>query len=225
MAYDFLISILASLLVALAFYLIEVLKKSSIVICADPVVLIENEGAPSNILNDARIKEKYVLIKVLNKRSFFGITRNPARGVHGNITFFSEFKVPVCEKPMTGRWHYLQKPFIHLYPKGFDDKGKIQTAVGISQELFRNSEYIDIYSGDYELFGVALKIDGESGAYGYCNESYLENHRHKSYSLNKGTHIIRIVIKWDSGISHKEFLLRDGGSIDTFFMIDSSFIK
>jgi len=218
MCLNFVLSIVASLLVAIIFYIIEILKKSKITLLTQTDSIIDDDGAPPAAVNGSRIKEKLVRVKVKNKESFLGITRYPARGVHARISFLTETNQKECEREMHGRWASLEKPFIYLPSDTIPQFGQAVTRVGISPELFRNSEYIDIHAGDEEALEIVVKIENEEISYGWCNESFLENHRHKQFRLNKGIHKVVVKVQWDAGVEKSEFILHDGGSLDTFFL-------
>jgi hypothetical protein len=198
--------------------MIERLKKSKITLLAKTESIIDDNGAPPLAANDPRIKEKFVRVIVKNKKSLIGITRYPARGVHARISFLTETNKKECEREMHGRWANLEKPFVYLPSEAIPQYGQIITKVGIYPELFRYSEYVDIHAGDEEALEIAVKIENEEVSYGWCNESFLENHRHKRFQLNKGIHKVVVIIQWDAGVIKKEFILQDGGSLDTFFL-------
>ncbi len=217
------ISIVGSLLVALFFYLIELLKRPKLQIFTDAQPLEPEFGGPSVDPSEpvARVKERIVRVRIANRKSRLGVIRNPARATHAKIVFQTESGQAASQHEMTGRWSSLRLPLTHLVPTELGDKGQLKTIAAISSDLFRDSEYIDVHSGESEMLEIAVKLDGDTGAFGWCNESLLNNHRHPNFSLSQGTHRAVIRLSWDSGTITKEIVIQDEGSLGTFFISSS----
>jgi hypothetical protein len=215
---NFLLSVVASLVVASGFYFIELLKRPKVSILRETPTHVDDEGAPPNSPGTPRLREKTLRVVVTNRPSYLRVIRYPARGVHATIRFLTPSGSPECEDEMRGRWSGLPEPFIYLGGPHGEPPGDGRTPVVVSPGLFRQSEYIDLHTGGRELLDVAVRIDGEEPAYGWCNESFLNGHRHPKFKLGKGPHRVRVHVQWDSGSTSREFTLQNGEGQETFFL-------
>lgn len=214
-------SVLGSGLVALFLYLLEYNKRPKVDIIDETDEFIDDQyGAPPPVRSPKapRRLEKFLRIWVENRRGVLGLTRNPARGTRCTVQFYTTDGTRACKPDMTARWASLRKPFVYLGLTLRDRSGAMSVVQQVSSELFRESEYIDLYSGQKEGLAVVVKIAGEPDAYGFCNESFLRNHRPPEFRLQEGNYRILVRVDYDSGFAEKWFNLRNGPDFDTFFL-------
>jgi hypothetical protein len=76
----------------------------------------------------------------------------------------------------------------------FENQDSTKAAVLTNPAELRNT--VDIYPGDTEQLDVAIRVDGETSAYGWNNDTYFyENWLNPRYKLERGQHVIRVIVR------------------------------
>jgi hypothetical protein len=75
---------------------------------------------------------------------------------------------------------------------------------------------MDIPAGEQEDLDISVRLDADSDAYGFNNESYQFNWRHPRWKLPKGRYLVAITIRSEGQKLSGEFLMNNDLDRDQF---------
>lgn len=192
------------------FSLFASMLASAIVLIIDrqrlPVLFITTD----NTANDAptygeRGKWKFIRAKVMNTKMpllLSWLPRQTAENCRAMVSFFNEANELLFS--MSGRW--ANTPELAFLPPNEQ----------IIKVLYPDP--VNIIAGKEEILDVVVMKEGETEAYGWNNEAYLNNWKTPKYKLPKGNYKVKIDINTQNGVSFvRTATLEVGENIETTF--------
>jgi hypothetical protein len=85
--------------------------------------------------------------------------------------------------------------------------------------LMRLSRFVDIPPDESEGLAIAVRIDGESDAFGWTGESYFHGWYHPDYRLPKGEYIARVSLTTGDGVFKKDFRFTNPDALSSFDLL------
>jgi hypothetical protein len=141
------------------------------------------------------------------------VTKQTAFSCHGTVTFLTAYQKQIGNS-MPIRWDGNPEP---LNPEVVNNEIKFLPDF----RLMRLSRYIDIPPYETESLAVAVRINGDTDAYGWTSESYLYNWRYPEHQLPVGTYIARINITTGDSSFKQDFPFTNPEAFESFDLVAS----
>ena len=126
------------------------------------------------------------------------VRKQTAFACHGNITFLTD-KLKETGKSILFKWDGTPEPIIPLILNG---KIVYQT----DNRLIRTTRFIDIPPGEEEKLAIAVRIKGDSEAYGFSYLNYQQSDlRDPGSILSTGNFVARITITSGDTVFKEDF--------------------
>jgi hypothetical protein len=178
----------------------------------------ENLGSPRleilpDITNDElkpnNRRTRFIHLGVVNKpRRVPFVTRQTAYSCHGTITFLTP-SLQSIGNPMPIKWDGTAEP---LNPEIVNN----QIVNLLDQRLLRFSRYIDIPPDEKETLAVAVRIHGDTLAFGWTGESYAHDWRHPDFKFPPGNYVARVTITTGDSKTQKDFAFENPDRFEAF---------
>jgi hypothetical protein len=147
-------------------------------------------------------RARFLKLKVTNKpRKPFLVHRQTATSCTGTIMFYTTDREKVINNPMSIKWDGTPEPIIPILKS--DDTFAYLT----DPRLLPGARFINIAPDDEAGFAIAVRVKGNSNAYGWTPESYSNEYwKIPKYELPPGEYIVHVRISGDNVKSiEKEF--------------------
>jgi hypothetical protein len=139
------------------------------------------------------------------------VRRQSASSCHGTITFLSGDRRWVSGQ-MPVRWVDAPQPVRQEIVNG--------QAVGVLEpNLLRVARFMDIPPGETESCDIAIRIDGDTDAYGWTPDSYRHGWRHPSFRLPTGDFIAQVALTTGDSVFRTEIHFRNPTRFDGFDLV------
>jgi hypothetical protein len=142
-----------------------------------------------------------------NPRTARFVPRQTSYATHGTITFVTSEHRAIGTMPI--RWDGAPEP---LRTEIVDN----QITYLPDHRLIRISRYIDIPPDESESLAIAVRIEGDTSAFGWTCESYFHGWRHPDYELPPGRYVARVKIVSGDRVFQKEFPFVNPGELGGF---------
>ena len=159
-----------------------------------PRLILGIEATPRDMTLNA-VQWRHLRLALKNKPLIFGfrwMQRSAALQCRGTITFHNKDGQDVFGKAMAVRWASTTPP-INAAGQIVDLQQPAQLKYRIVNVTGMESR-MDVYPGEEEILDVAVRFKGEPECYGWNNESYFNNYRTPDWKLDRGVHLVRVVI-------------------------------